>query len=159
MITEVSDQERWWLVIGYEVKMLRALTTRGSPINVASADPQQTMWLLNNLMTEGKALHTRNLCDFCTSAKPTDIKPSDVFNNYYTDQKYTRLRNLIEDLKQQYGKGDEENSARWVFNKMLAHPTKERGTSFEYGPHLTRIWLTLWKIIDELEALRRQSFE
>ena len=114
-------------------------------------------FLLGNCISEGRVLHTRNLCDFCTSEKPNDIRPSDLFDNYDTDPRYDTLKGLMKRLKQQYGKGDRDD-ARWAFNKMLAHPIKERGESFDYSPFLKRVLPVLCDIIREMETLQGQSF-
>jgi hypothetical protein len=125
------DRSRWWGVLKYEVSMFRGLPglqqgVRGW-VSIPPEDPRRIHWLLSNSITEGRILHTRNLCDFRTSRRTDDIKPSDLFDNYDTDQKYETLRGLMKRLAEQYGKG--EGSARWAFNKKLAHPTKERGES------------------------------
>jgi hypothetical protein len=146
MQAPVVDRSRWWVVIGYEVEMLQQL------INIPSQDPATKSWVLRNSITEGKVLHTRNLCDFCLSKLDSDIKPSDLFDNYDIEQKYQTLMALIEQLRQKYGK--DEGSARWAFNKMLAHPTKERGERFEYGPFLDRVLPVLQEIMREIHRLR-----
>ena len=128
------------------------LGLRGQIFIQSEYDPQSSGWLVGNIIPESKVLHTRNLCDFCTSLRTDDIKPSDLFDNYYTDQKYETLRGLMKRLDQQYGKG--EGSARWAFNKKLAHPTKERGESFDYTPFLDQVVPVLLKIIREIETLR-----
>jgi hypothetical protein len=97
------------------------------------------------------------LCDFCTSKRLNDIKPSDLFDNYDTDPKYKKLKALINCLAQQYGT-DQPEHARWVFDKMLAHPTKERQKSFDYTPFLDRVRPVLQAIIGEIETLRGRPF-
>jgi len=37
---------------------------------------------------------------------------------------------------------------------MAVHPTKERGTSFDYAPYLKRVLPVLGKIIAEMQALQ-----
>jgi hypothetical protein len=138
------DHNRWWVVIGYEVSMLRGLL---------AVDARQSPLLIRNIISEGRVLNTRNLCDFCTSKAKYDIKPLDLFENYDTDPRYSTLRGLIDSLVREYGNGT-PGDVRWAFNKMLAHPTKERGTSFDYDPYLTRIFPVLDKIILEIESLR-----
>ena len=125
------DCRKWWSVIGYEVSRFRGLLGLRGQIFIQSEDPQSSVWLVGNIIPESKVLHTRNLCDLCTSSHTDDIKPSDLFDNYDTDQKYETLRGLMKRLDQQYGKG--EGSARRAFNTKLAHPTKERGESFDSG--------------------------
>jgi hypothetical protein len=150
-----SDRRRWWAVIGYEVLMLRWLNS------ISRIDPLLNP-LLNNLITEGKVLHTRNLCDFCTtgilpsesgrerrpSMEENNIKPSDLFDEFDTalDQ-YTPLEALLVRLKDEYGTNADENSVRRAFNRRLAHPTQDREDHFEYGPFLSRVDPVLQDII------------
>jgi hypothetical protein len=61
-------------------------------------------------------------------------------------------------LAQQYGRSKNPGDARWVFNKMLAHPTKERGESFNYAVVLNRVLPVLVEIIGEIETLRGRPF-
>ncbi len=120
----------------------------GVPLN----DPRRSDWLFDNMATEAIVLHARNLCDFCTSPKANDIKPSDLFDNYGADRTYTQLRRLVRRLDMKYGRGG-KGSARWAFNKMLAHPTKSRGQSFNYTRYLNRILPALRDVIAELARL------
>jgi hypothetical protein len=148
MSAPMTDRDRWWAVIGYEVSMLRfAMSISGSP-------PPP----FNNLITEAKVLHTRNLCDLCVSQLPDDIKCSDLFDAYDTDPRCARLKGLVQTLVQQYGRSGQREDARWAFNKMAVHPTKERDTSFDYALYLARVLPVLFEIIAEMETLRGRPF-
>jgi hypothetical protein len=152
MSTPIDDpRRRWWIVIEYEVWMLQELN------KILPTDPILSNLLLRNNITEGVVLHTRNLCDFCTSRRLNDIKPSDLFDNYDTAPRYDTLKELMKRLDQQYGKG-KEGDVKWAFNKKLAHPTKERGECFDYTGFLNRVNPVLRDIIGELEALRGRPF-
>jgi hypothetical protein len=158
--TIAAKRRRWWGVIGYEVSMLRGLRgLRGLQgwVSTSSEDPQRTAWLLYNSIAEGRVLHTRNLCDFCTSKHQNDIKPSDLFDNYDTDPKYDTLKGLMKEIAERYGQNKDED-ARWAFNKMLAHPTQERDESFDYTPFIDRVLPVLEEIIGEIETLRDTPF-
>jgi hypothetical protein len=133
----------WWHVIGYEVSMLRWL-------NSIQADHPSPS---SNLITEGRVLHVRNLCDFATSKKANDIKPPDMFDNYDIDARYKQLERFRRRLDKKYGRGG-KGSARWAFNKKLAHPTKVRGTHFDYTRYLSRVLPALDDFITEIESLR-----
>jgi len=152
-----AERRRWWCVIGYEISMFRGLRgLRGLSI-IPAEHPQHTAWLLANCISETVVLHTRNLCDFCTSSRTDDIKPRDLLDNYATDAKYEKLKGLIECLARQYGT-NHEGHVRWVFNKMLAHPTQERGKAFSYAPFLDQIVPALESVIEEIETLRGRPF-
>src|SRR5215472_9878425 len=132
MTTVVSDRERWWSAIGYKVKMLRALATdmTGVSINCLPDDVQRVIWLIPNLITEGKVLHTRNLCNFCLSEDDHSIRLSTLFDNYHEGVKYAKLRDLIDLLSEKYRKKLQKNCPRWAFHARLAHPNRGRGLSF-----------------------------
>src|SRR6516225_261760 len=77
--TIASKRCRWWRAIGYELSMLRGL--RDFVCVSTSSAKDRTAWLLHNIITEGQVLHTRNLCDFCTSTNSNDIRTRDLFDN------------------------------------------------------------------------------
>lgn len=147
----LRNRNRWWRVIGYEVWMF------GIMAKIPRDHPLRSNAPFNNSITENVVLHTRNLCDFCTSSRDDDIKPDDLFDGYASDRRYERLRRLMRRLDKKYGKGG-KGSARWAFNKKLAHPTKARGTSFEYTRYLNRVDPTLQEIISEMKRLRGRPF-
>jgi hypothetical protein len=134
--------------------MLRGL----SIINISPDQNDPLHGVLKNRISEGRVLHTRNLCNFCTSTLATDIRPSDLFDNYDADPKYKPLREHMKRLAQNYGRRKERSTPRWAFNKMLAHPTKDRGKGFDYSPFLNRVVPILHDIIGELETLRGCPF-
>lgn len=128
-------------------------------INISANHPIWDDPWLGNSVKESGLLHARNLCDFCTSPHPNNIKPSDLFfSDYATGPQYRKLRRLIGRLDKKYGKGG-QGSVRWAFNKKLAHPTKGRGASFNYSRYLIRVLPVLEEVIAELESLRHHGFE
>jgi hypothetical protein len=156
--TIAADRRRWWVVLEYEVSMFRGLPELGGLGIVSPKNPKRSGWLVSNSIVEGRVLHARNLCDFCTSTDARDIRPCDLFDNYDTDSKYNTLKGLLQRLETQYGRSDDKTRARWAFNKKLAHPTKERGESFDYGPLLNGVVPIVEEIIAELENLRGRPF-
>ena len=101
MTTTIAAKRcRWWRAIGYEVSMLRGLRgLRDFEVCVSTpSSKDRTAWLLRNIITEGQVLHTRILCDFCTSTNLNDIRPQDFFDNYDTDLKYDKLKELVKRL-------------------------------------------------------------
>jgi hypothetical protein len=162
MTTTIAAKRcRWWRAIGYEVSMLRGLRgLRDFAVAVSTpSSKDRTAWLLHNIITEGQVLHTRNLCDFCTSKTSNDIRPQDLFDNYDTDRKYDKLKELMIRLDKKYGSSKKEGDARWAFNKMLAHPSQERNDKgFDYTPFLDLVLPLLEEIIGEIETLQGYSF-
>jgi hypothetical protein len=152
-----DDRSRWWGVIEYEVSTFRGLPELGEVV-ITSPNPKRSWWLLKNSIVEARALHTRNLCDFCTTRNARDITASDLFDNYDADSTFDTLKGLLQRLDQQYGKANDPSSARRAFNKNLAHPTKERSDRFDYGPFFNRVDPVLKEIIAELETLRGRPF-
>jgi hypothetical protein len=140
-------RRRWWGVIAYEVQMFRAMSSSRASHQLAQ-----------NALAESLILHARNLCDFCLSPDPNDITLRDLFDNLANDSKYANLRKLTDRLDKKYGRSKNRRSARWAFNKKLAHPTKERSTHYEYTPRLNRVRPTIFAVIDEIESLRRRKF-
>jgi hypothetical protein len=161
MSTPLSRQRsRWWKVIGYEVWMLRGMIT--IPANHSFRHDVR----LDNCVSDNALLHIRNLCDFCTSPKSGDIKPSDLFDNYATGPTYRVLRRLMGRVDKKYGKPVRkpspragQGSARWAFNKKLAHPTKTRGRKFDYTRYANRVLPALQDVIAEIERIRGQRLE
>jgi hypothetical protein len=123
---------------------------------------------LDNCVNENALLHIRNLCDFCTSGRSNDIKPSDLFDDYAKDpKKYRVLRRLMRRVDKKYGKPVRkpsppragQGSARWAFNKKLAHPTKTRGRKFDYTRYANRVLPALQDVIAEIERIRKRRLE
>jgi hypothetical protein len=150
ILATATERERWWKVIGYEIEMLKRMT------NIPASHPARADRQLDNSVSENVVLHTRNLCDFCTSRRDNDIKPIDLFDDF-TDPKYDLLKGTVDRLREEYGT-DTPETPRWVFNKMLAHPTKERDTGYNYTPYVNRILPLLQEVVDELERVRQRRF-
>jgi len=72
---------------------------------------------------------------------------------------YDTLKELVARLRTQYGNANNANSHCWVFNKMMAHPTRHRGVTYDYTSILTDLRSILEEIITEIESLRRQPFK
>jgi hypothetical protein len=158
--TIAAKRRRWWRTIGYEVSMLRGLRgLRDFTVCVSTlSSKDRTAWLLRNIITEGQVLHARNLCDFCTSTNSNDIRPRDFLDNYDTDLRYVKLKELMKRLDEQYGSSYREGDVRWAFNKMLAHPSKERNDKFDCTAFLDRVLPVLEEIIGEIETLQGYCF-
>jgi hypothetical protein len=125
----------------------------------------QTERPLLNAISESLVLHARNLCDFCRAPwQRNDIRPTDLFVQCDTPA-YNSLRTLFSDVARAYrtdahrimtvsGK-TELKSPKWAFDKMLAHPTRDRGTCFDYQPFLDLVVPKLKLLIDEIGRLEK----
>jgi hypothetical protein len=120
-------------------------------VSIPANHPIRNDLRFNNCVNENVILHARNLCDFCTSPNPNDIKPSDLFDNYEKDPKYRLLRRLVRRVQQKYRK-------RGKGSVKLAHPTKTRSTRFDYTRHLQRVRPALEDLIAEIERIRGRRF-
>jgi hypothetical protein len=121
----------------------------------------------SNAVTEVRVLHARNMCDFCSPQRATDIKPQDLFDNYDAAPEYSALRGLVADVKAAYethactvplppdGKTTALKSPKWVFGKMLAHPTQERSISFNYQSALALVEPKIKLVAEELTRLEK----
>jgi hypothetical protein len=152
----MTDRERWWHVISYELWML------GATLNMAAWPGAPS-----NAVTEVRVLHARNMCDFCSPKRASDIEPQDLFDNYDAAAEYSALRVLVADVKAAYetdacrvplppdGKSTALKSPRWVFGKMLAHPTQDRGTFFNYQSALAFVEPKVKLVAEELTRLEK----
>jgi hypothetical protein len=150
-----SDRDRWCQVIGYEVSML------GETLKMAEPEGAR-----RNAIAESRVLHARNLCDFCTPPwRQTDIKPKELFEDYDTAAEYGALRGLVDDVATAYQKDactvvlpdgkSELKSPTWAFDKMLAHPTHDRGLGFNYQPFLDIVVPKIRLLTAEIRRLER----
>jgi hypothetical protein len=151
---EVAD----WNVVAYEVRMFRA--TYEVVLNDDEFDKLSRM--LRNAVEESAVLHTRILCDIflSNSGEPDDIILSKLMPGWHrrNNPEYDMLKTLVSNLRNQYQDPNNANSYRWIFNKMMAHPTKHRGFTYEYRPILSDLRPTLQEIIAEIERLRKRPF-
>ena len=105
-------------------------------------------------------LHTRILCDIFLSKSigADDIQLSTLLPDYDTDAKYIKLKKLTDNLRASYGNAGTHGSPRWVFNKMLAHPTIQRGDCYDYESILLDLQLHIHPVIREIESLMGAPF-
>jgi hypothetical protein len=130
-----------WLVASYEIDMHETLLD-----GLLSPDA------LRNALTESIVLHARQLCEIFLSysGHSDNIK---LFDLVPIDSQSDRLKRLIAELRKEYGNASTRDSPRWVFNKMLLHPTKNRFDRYNYKPALEQVRPLLKEIIAEIESL------
>ena len=119
-----------WQVLDYEIWMFRALISSNLPVELARRPEWQ---YLRNALSEALVLHTRILVELLLSrgSRPDDIKLNRLLPSFKSDH--------LQRLEAEYGRGSEENSPCWRFNKLMAHATAERSISHDYGDAITRL--------------------
>jgi hypothetical protein len=164
-------RKRWLGVIGYEIKMLCALAKiKGRVIRFEVFPPvgQGDVGMIPNAIPESMVLHARNLCDFCMPRQhSTDLKPENLFDDYYSNTRYDTLQKLAKDVHDAYAKkilsvvlpnGNTESwTPQWAFNKMLAHPTQDRGFGFDYASFLDLVVPKIKLLADEIGRLEKEQ--
>ena len=94
---KTDDRDRWRRDLAYQVQMLGETINMVATLVASPDDPRR------NVICESRVLHARNLCDFCTPRKKDDdLRPEDMFDKYHTDDEYSRLRDLVNDVKAAY---------------------------------------------------------
>ena len=145
-----------WEIVGYEAGQLR-----GALETLSTQQHLLVTQVLRNAVVESSVIHTRILCDILlsrTSAKD-DIRLTDLFVPGITGPIADKIdKNMIAQLAKDYGSGSASGTPCWQFNKMLAHPTTERGLSYDYAKALRTLGPTIEKILDEIETLRKVRF-
>lgn len=146
-----------WAVVEYEVKMY--LATHGVIFNPHLFD--RLPRALKNAATECAVLHTRILCDVFLSRgkEPDDICLDRLLPGWETDSKYAATRAAVAALKAKYGGRNAAGTPCWVFNKMAAHPTTNRGDRYDYDVALNAVRSEIHQVIGELERLYNERFE
>jgi hypothetical protein len=115
--------------------------------------------VLRNAVEESAVLHTRILCEIFLSPgrEPDDIHLSQLFSDWHSSE-FSRVREIIDKLREQYGKRRWKDSPCWIFNKMMAHPTDNRSDHYDYTPILNGLRPVIQEMIAEIERLREAPF-
>ena len=142
------------VVFEYEVRMYFGTQIPLQVVNhVPIVNPPAT--IITNALVESRILHTRQIVDILISKsnKDDDIRLEDILPNIDIQPE---IELLIKELKDIYGTNTKVNSPCWTINKMLAHPTKHRTNSFNYGQTLNQIDPTIKKILKLLSIRTRR---
>ncbi len=137
-----------WRVASYEIHMHESLL-----------EERPSDEFVSKVLDESRVLHARQLCEIFLSTGsnyPDNVTLADLVPE---SEQSALLKELERKLRNEYGTIDKENSPRWVFNKMLLHPTDERLDGFNYKPALDTVRPLLKLIVAEIESIRRQQFE
>jgi hypothetical protein len=125
-----------WHILNYEIQMyIGARMLQGYSITKPSKD--KNVYLIQmSALTEVKALHIRILVDiFLPRKNQSDLNIDDLLPDW-RDKHVAVLNMLNSAYHEKLAIGE---SPRWYLNKFLAHPDKQRGPSFEWGPVVKRM--------------------
>jgi hypothetical protein len=170
------QRERWRKVIAYEVWMLGETSKMPHVVlipllyaqTVQNAFTESYAQTVQNAFTESQVLHARNLCEFCClyTGWVDPIKPNNLFEKYHMPA-YDELKKLVNSVRSEYNRDacpielpdgkSELHSPRWAFNKMFAHPTRNRGLGFNYGPFVNLVYPKIKALADEIRRLEKQQ--
>ena len=130
-----------WEVVAYEARTLFDL--RGVLGDEAYKHYTKAV---QNATVESACLHTRILVDILlskNSGKGDDIRLNQLlpgFSHVSVDQ-----------LGTAYGNSKTEASPCWTLNKMIAHPTLRRGTSYDYSDVLKKLLPLIEAVLQEIQ--------
>ncbi len=136
-----------WLVASYEIHMHESLSEERPSYGVVS-----------KALDESRVLHARQLCEIFLSIGnyPDNVTLADLVPE--NDQS-ALLKELETKLRDKYGSMNTKDSPRWVFHKMLLHPTDERLDGFNYKPALDTVRPLLKLIVAEIESIKGGQFD
>ena len=145
-------QDDPWVVFDCEVEMYFEAQRAIERVNKQlEGKVLPEMLTLKNAVVESMVLHTRVLVDVLISKKKED---DDIGLNDLSPQwcEMDKAKGLIDELREAYGNIREPYSPCWVFNKMLAHATRQRSNSYNYGSALNKISDPIFSILLELQS-------
>jgi len=140
-----------WVVIDYETDMLFAMCRLLQIGNHRGPVSQKD---LNNAIVESALLHLRQLIDVLLSRgrKDDDINLKNVLPGFPRTHS-EKLNNL----EQQYGESNEEDTYHWIVNKNMAHATLHRSESHDYEKLLEQLVPLVADILREMNNARHSS--
>jgi hypothetical protein len=105
-----------------------------------------------------RVLHVRQLCEIVLyrGTQEDDVKLIDLVPEKMRSEE---PKVLVEKLRTEYGGREDKLKPRWMFNKLMLHPTTERADSHNYEPALAIIEPPLQKIVVELGRIDGHQFD
>jgi len=134
-----------WLVFEYEAGMFSALWD-------VFQNGQQGLAILvlpiRNAVVESLLLHIRQLADMILSR---GTRRDDILLVYLVQN---HVPSRLDELDRVYGKDSIEGSPCWTINKMLAHATSIRSSSYDYSDLVKQVAPVLEGIIQEIRGFK-----
>lgn len=142
--TKTSDP---WVVFNYEADMFLDLCTMFQEQQQGlSALPQ----VIQNAVVESMLLHIRQLADIVLSKSKSsssdDIVLAALIQSYRPSQ--------LDEFRQLYGDHNTPSCPCWTINKVLAHATSKRSSSYDYTPLVSQLAPILKEIVQEIRGLK-----
>jgi len=133
-----------WNIYDYEIDQLFAMVELlGSQNSIRHFVGRN----LHNAIVESAIIHARIITDiYLGTAYQDDLKVTDLVPSFTSDR--------IEDLVNFYGASHDLHSPRHAVNKRFAHPSKIRGTEYDYASLLEGWIQILSELHKELVAQR-----
>lgn len=131
-----------WEVVAYEAKMLFGLCRL---LSVPESQPSNA--LIANAVVESACLHARILVDILLSKdsrRDDDIRLELLVPSFRPPS--------VDRLRVTYGDARTEQSPCWILNKMIAHPTLQRGKSYDYTGVIRRLLPLIEAVWQEIES-------
>ena len=140
------DRQALWDVYDYEVDMFNQMLS-ACQMGVREAYPQP----IQNAIVESMLLHLRILVDILLSrgSDADDIKLTNLLPKFQSP--------LLGQLKDSYESSRNAGSPCWTLNKMLAHATTLRCSSYDYGPMLKIMRPIIVCLLDQIAQARNLS--
>jgi hypothetical protein len=137
-------------VLEYETYMLISLKYLLSQ-NLETVDAINRA--LINALVESMLIHIRILSDIFLSRVKTysdEINLSKIIDDKRISPS---LKQLIEKLDKAYGNSKNEGSPCWTINKMFAHASDLRSSSYDYKQIVNQLYPNLVRIIEEINKI------
>ena len=138
-----------WIIFDYEVQMY--FSTRAAIANRPAPNSDQKL-IIKNALVESAMLHTRILVDILLARGSSS---DDLHLDHLLPASNTShaLENALVHLKSAWGNRNKPNSPCWTLNKMLAHGTRLRSASYDYGSLANAVDPHVFAAIQEITAL------
>ena len=139
-----------WTIFNYEVYMLLYPNYLS---RIYDKPKDITQRAIKNALVESRLLHIRILTEILLS-KNKGFKDNLILEELIDKSTQSDfLKRLIAELNSTYGNSKQENSPCWTLNKMLAHASNLRGSSYNYSKIFDNLFPIILSILREIHHL------